>query len=134
MPKMEPSITGSIYARSFIKFPHLVPIGQQTWPPRAILVSDWLIFQKNSPLKLNVYLVKWNQTWQKASMGGHLQSFLIVSLSDHIIWLPQIILVSDWLIFKKSSPLKIPFQMEPNMTGSIYGRSFTKFPHFVSIG
>jgi hypothetical protein len=28
------------------------PFGLQTWPPQAVLVSDWLISKKNSPLKL----------------------------------------------------------------------------------
>ena len=37
---------------SFIKIAHFVPIGQQTWPPHAILVSDWSISKKSSPLKL----------------------------------------------------------------------------------
>jgi hypothetical protein len=31
---------------------HFVPIRYQTWPPQAILVSDWLISKKSSPLKL----------------------------------------------------------------------------------
>jgi hypothetical protein len=34
--KMEPSLAGSIYVRSSIKFLHLVPFGQQTWLPRLI--------------------------------------------------------------------------------------------------
>jgi hypothetical protein len=34
------SLAGSIYARSSIKHLHLVPFGQQIWPPRAILFSD----------------------------------------------------------------------------------------------
>jgi hypothetical protein len=29
---------------------HFVPIGYQTWWPQAILVSDWLISKKSSPL------------------------------------------------------------------------------------
>jgi hypothetical protein len=29
-----------------IKFLHFVPFHQQIWPPRAILVSDWLLFKK----------------------------------------------------------------------------------------
>ena len=70
---------GSIYGRSFIKFVHFVPIGQETWPPWVILNSDWLNFQKSSPLK----------------------------------------------------PLG---QMEQNFAGSIYGRSFMKYVHFVPIG
>jgi hypothetical protein len=39
---MEPNLAGSIYVRSSIKLLHLVPFGQQTWPPRLILFSDWL--------------------------------------------------------------------------------------------
>jgi hypothetical protein len=35
--KMEPNLAGSIYVRSSIKLLHLVPFGQQTWPPRLIL-------------------------------------------------------------------------------------------------
>ena len=40
------------YGRSSIKIAHFVPICLQTWPPQAILVSDWLISKKSSPLKL----------------------------------------------------------------------------------
>jgi hypothetical protein len=38
--KMEPNLAGSIYVRSSIKLLHLIPFGQQTWPPRLILFSD----------------------------------------------------------------------------------------------
>ena len=48
---MEPNLAGSIYVRSSIKHLHLVPFGQQTWPPRIILFSDWLMLKKSSPLK-----------------------------------------------------------------------------------
>jgi hypothetical protein len=44
------------HGRSSIKFAHFVPIHLQTWPPQAILVSDWPIFKKYSPLKLEAYL------------------------------------------------------------------------------
>jgi hypothetical protein len=37
------------------------------------------------------------------------------------IWPPQVILVSDWLISKKSS-MKLPGQMNQNLGGSILGR------------
>ena len=49
---MEPNLAESIYIRSSIKFLHFVPFRQQIWPPRAILVSDWLMLKKSSPLKL----------------------------------------------------------------------------------
>jgi hypothetical protein len=40
--------------------------------------------------------------------------------------LPQAILVSDWLISKKSSSLKPLCQMNRNLVGSILGRSSIK--------
>ena len=43
---MEPNLAESIYIRSSIKFLHFVPFRQQIWPPRAILVSDWLMLKK----------------------------------------------------------------------------------------
>jgi hypothetical protein len=46
-------------------------------------------------------------------------------------WLPQAILVSDWPIFKKSSPLKPLGQMNRNLVGSIYGMSSMKIAHFI---
>jgi hypothetical protein len=47
---------------------------------------------------------------------------------------PQAILVSDWPIFLKSSPLKPLGQMNRNLVGSIYGRSSINIAHFVPIG
>ena len=129
--QMEPNFTGSICGRSFTKFPHFVPIGLQIWLPWAILVSDWLIFQKSSPLKPHGQM----QPNFTGSICGRsftkFPHFVPIGLQ---IWLPRAILVSDWLIFQKSSPLKPHGQMQPNFTGSICGRSFTKFPHFVPIG
>jgi hypothetical protein len=43
---MKLNLAVSIYVRSSIKFLHFVPFHQQIWPPRAILVSDWLLFKK----------------------------------------------------------------------------------------
>jgi hypothetical protein len=45
----------------------------------------------------------------------------------------QTIFVSDWLISKKSSPLKPLCQMNRNWVGSIYGRSSIKIAHFIPI-
>ena len=77
--QIRPNLAGSIYVRFSIKPVHLVPFGQQTWPPRTILFSDWLML-------------------------------------------------------KKSSPLELLGQMEPNFTGSIYVRSSIKFLRFVPYG
>ena len=48
-------------------------------------------------------------------------------------WPPQTILASDWLTSKKSSPLKLLFQMDRNVVGNIYGRSSIGIPHSVLI-
>jgi hypothetical protein len=49
---MNRNLVGSIYGKSSIRNGHFVPIRLQTWPPQAILVSDWLISKKKSSLKL----------------------------------------------------------------------------------
>jgi hypothetical protein len=48
-------------------------------------------------------------------------------------WPPHAILVSDWLISKKSSPLKPPGQMNQNLVGNILGRSSINNAHLVPI-
>ena len=91
-------------------------IEQQNMTPQAILVSDWLIFQQSSPLKLSSQM--------KPNMAGSIYGRSFTKI-PHFIPIgqqtgpPRAILVSDWVIFKKSSPLKLPGQMESNMTGSI---------------
>ena len=58
--QMNRNLVESIYGRSSIKIAHFVPIRLQTWPPQAILVSDWSI-SKN--LLLWNSLAKWTETW-----------------------------------------------------------------------
>jgi hypothetical protein len=41
-----------LFQRSRLKYEKLTPFRQQIWPPRAIFVSDWLMLEKSSPLKL----------------------------------------------------------------------------------
>jgi hypothetical protein len=48
---MNLTLVGSIYGRSSIKIAYFIPIRLQTWPPHAILVSDWSISKKSSLLK-----------------------------------------------------------------------------------
>jgi hypothetical protein len=43
---MNRNLVGSIIGRSSIEIASLVTIRKQTWPPQAILVSDWLISKK----------------------------------------------------------------------------------------
>ena len=115
---------------SFIKFVHFVSIGRQTWPLWPILNSDWLNFQKSSPLKP---LGQMEPNLKGSIYGRSCMKF------DHFVpigrqtWPLWPILNSDWLNFQKSS-LKPLGQMEPNLKGSIYGRSCMKFVHFVPIG
>jgi hypothetical protein len=47
--------------------------------------------------------------------------------------MPQAVLVSDWLISKKSSPLKPLCQMNRKLVGSILGRSSITITYFVPI-
>ena len=57
--QMNRNLVASIYGMSSMNMNHFVPICQQTWPPQAILVSDWLISNKSSPLKL-LSQINWN--------------------------------------------------------------------------
>ena len=95
---MNQNLVGSIHERSTIKIAHLVPISLQTWPPQAILVSDWLISKKSSPLK-PLGQMNWNLV---GSILG--KSFIKIANLVPIhwqTWPPKAILVSDWLISKK---------------------------------
>jgi hypothetical protein len=127
---MNRNLVGCIYGRSSIKIAHFVPIHLQTWPPEAILVSDWLISKKSSPLKLPGQM---NQNLVGSNLGRSsikISHFIPIRLQT---WPPQAILVSDCLISKISSPLKPPGQMNQNLVGSILGRSFIKIAYFVLI-
>ena len=96
--QMNRNLVGSILGKSFIKITNLVPIRWQTWPPKAILVSDWLISTKSSSLKplcqINRNLV--------GSILGRSSIKMIAHLVPirHWTWPPQAILVSDWSISK----------------------------------
>ena len=127
--QMNRNLVGSIYGRSSIKIAHFVPIRLQAWPPQAILVSDWLISKKSSPLKLPGQM---NQNLVGSILGRSsikIAHFIPIRLQT---WPPQAILVLDCLISKISS-LKPPGQMNQNLVGSILGRSFIKIAHFVLI-
>jgi hypothetical protein len=62
-----PCLLGSIYGRSSIKIAHFVLIHWQTWPPQAILVSDWPILKN---ILLWNRLAKWTETWLSFSHRG----------------------------------------------------------------
>jgi hypothetical protein len=129
--QMEPNLTGSIYVRSSIKFLRFVPFGQQTWPSRTILFSDWLMLNKSSPLKL---LDKMEPNLAGSIYVRSSIKFLRFVPFGQQKWLPRAILVSDWLMLNKSSPLKLLGQIKPNLAGSIYVRSSIKHLHLVPFG
>ena len=116
MTKWNQTLQEASSVRSFTKFPYFVPIGLQIWPPWAIIVYDWPILKN---LLLWNHMAKWTQTLQEASVGRSFTKFPHFVLIGLQIWPPQAILVSDWLKFQKSSPLKPHGQMDPNFTGSI---------------
>jgi hypothetical protein len=128
---MAPNLAGSIYVRSSIKFLRFITFGQQIWLPRAILVSDWLLLNKSSPLKL---LGKMEPNLAVSIYVRSSIKFLRFVPFGQQIWLPRAILVSDWLLLNKSSPLKLLGQIKPNLAGSIYARSSIKLLHLVPFG
>ena len=46
--QMNRNLVGSMHGRSFIAIAHFVFIRFQTWPPQAIIVSDWQIFSSET--------------------------------------------------------------------------------------
>ena len=127
---MNRNLVGSIYGWSSIKIAHLDPICEQTWPPQAILVSDWLISKKSSPLKTPGQMNR--------NLIGSIRGRSSIKIANLVpirqqTWPPQAILISDWLISKKSSSLKQLCQMNQNLVGSILGRSSIKNAHLVPI-
>ena len=111
---MEPNLAGSVYVRSSIKFLRFVLFGQQIWLPRAILVSDLLMLNKSSPLKL-LGQIKPNlagSVYVRSSMKLlHLVPF------GQQTWLPRAIFFSDWLMLQKIFSSETPW---PN--GLKFGR------------
>jgi hypothetical protein len=60
-----------ILGRSSMKIGNLVPIHLQTWPPQAILVSDWLISKKSSSGFRGEDFLEINQSEKRIACGGH---------------------------------------------------------------
>ena len=112
---MKPNLAESIYVRFSIKFLHFIPFHQGQF---LFLIGYCL--KKSSPLKL------------LGKMEPNLAGSIYVRSSMKLFHLvpfgqqtcpPRLILFSDWLMLKKSSPLKQLGQMKPSLAGSIYVRS-----------
>ena len=43
-----------MFQKFFAKMHHFIIINQKTWPPQAILVSDWPIYMQSKSMKLHV--------------------------------------------------------------------------------
>jgi hypothetical protein len=94
---MNRTLVWSIYGRTSIKIAHFVQIRKQTWPPQTILVSDWSIPKKSSPLKP---LSQMNRNLVGSIYGqSSMKSAHFVPIPWQI-WPPQAIYVSDWSISK----------------------------------
>ena len=94
---MNGNLVGSIYGRSSEKIAHFVPVRLQIWMPQTILVSDWLISKRSSPLKR---LCQMNRNLVRSIFGNSSIKFAYFVPIRKQIWPPQAILVSDWLISK----------------------------------
>jgi hypothetical protein len=91
--------------------------------------SDWLISKKSSLKPLG----QLNRNLVGIILGRSSINIAHLILIRYQTWPPYAILLSDWLISKKSSPLKLLGQMNRNLVGSILGRSSIKIAHLVLI-
>ena len=96
-----PKNTTQKIGRFSIKNADFVPIRKQTWPPQTFFFSDWPI-SKN--LLLCNCLVKWTNTWLKASMEGLLCIILILLTNMVVIDNSCLWLVDLWKIFSSETP------------------------------
>jgi hypothetical protein len=130
LSQMNRNLAGSIYRRSSIKncsfrpdpFTNMAATGHSCFLLADFLKSSLLkpLSQMNRNLAGSIY-------WRSSIKCAH---FVPIRLQT---WPPQAILVFDWLISKKSYPLKPRSQINWNMVGSTYGTYSIKNTHFFPI-
>ena len=98
------SVTFGQIMQHFIGFPHFILIGQKTWSSWAIPVSDWLKFNKSSPLKLGCTM---NCYFVRIMYGRSCTKVPYFVLIIQLIWVPLAILVCNWPIKKRFSMVKL---------------------------
>ena len=81
-----------------MKFVHFVPIGRQTWPPWAILNSDWPSLQKSSSLKP---LGQMEPNLTGSIYERSLMKFVHFVPIGRQTWSPWAVLNSDWPSLQK---------------------------------
>jgi hypothetical protein len=116
--QMNWNLVGSIYGRSSLKSAHFVIIHYQTWPPQAILVSDWQIFF-NLLLLIVEYLV-----------SNHGNSLHVDASYQILVHLAR---QFQRRRFFRYRPIRNKNCLWWPLVGSIYGRSSLKSAHFVII-
>ena len=94
---------------------HFVPFHQQIWPPRAILVSDWLLFKKvfsetawQNGAKLGRKHLCKVQTWHRWSLG------VSDSSTFHSRWLLffKVMIISLWNLLQYHSIVRWAIQAQ----------------------
>ena len=96
---------------------------------RRPLTFHILIFSSETP-QPNISKLGWKLPWKVLYKDCSFSSDPCTNMAttdNSCVW------VSDWLISKKSSPLKPLCQMNRNLVGSILGRSSIQIAHLVSI-